>query len=113
MDIALDLTALKSMFPGEELLQRAILQEFKSTAGLCMEELDAALENRDSHGVRLLAHKLKSSSFAIGAEALGQYCEDLESSATETAWEPTRLHVWQLKASMTSVISQIEELMDS
>ena len=70
--------ALRQVFGDDADTLREILLEFVEPARANVAEILAAVERRSAADVGAAAHKMKSSSRAIGAEALADLCQRLE-----------------------------------
>lgn len=74
---------LASITGEDREFERELAESFVSASPPIIEQLRAAAEAGDAPGVRSAAHALKGSSRAIGAEAVGALCEDLEHRARD------------------------------
>ena len=79
----LDRTALPKQFGQHEAPLSELYEDYQLSAIQTAEEIRAALELGDWKAVSRCAHKLKSSSRAVGAQALGEFCQKLERAATD------------------------------
>jgi PAS domain S-box-containing protein len=77
---------LRDTFGDDEELINEILQDFVDPARSAVVELEAAFVARDAKAVGAAAHKLKSSSRSIGADALADLCADLEAGGKGDDW---------------------------
>ena len=68
------------MFGDDEDTLREILQDFVVPARNIVCEIEEAYEAKPAAGVGAAAHKLKSSSRAVGANALADLCAELEAA---------------------------------
>ncbi|WP_423897882.1 Hpt domain-containing protein [Candidatus Pelagadaptatus aseana] len=98
------------MFGDDADLRNAILEEFANSATPYMTELDAAIARKSAEGVKSLAHKLKSSSRTVGAQALGDLCEALENSAPNADWHGINTQELALKSELERVLDYIRSL---
>ncbi len=106
----LDLSVLETMFGDDQDLINDILAEFKLSAAPYAQELSSALSAKNIHGVRSLAHKLKSSSRAIGALELAALSESLEGkSVIAEDW----LEVSQLAKTLEVLLQEVVETIDN
>lgn len=79
----LDMTVLQKQF-GQHLAQLSQLYEdYQVSALKIAEEIRAAIALDDWNAVSRCAHKLKSSSRAVGAQALGEVCQKMEHAVTD------------------------------
>ena len=73
-----DVSMLKALVGDDPAVIREFLHDFRVGAVKTAAELKAACENGQAAQAGALAHKLKSSSRAVGALALGDLCDELE-----------------------------------
>ena len=83
----IDPNALNSIFGHDPEAIRDILADFIAPAWATIAEIETAFKNRNAEDVGALGHKLKSSSRSIGAGALSDTCEALETAAKAENWE--------------------------
>ncbi|MDP1756153.1 MAG: ATP-binding protein [Pseudohongiella sp.] len=74
-----DVSVLKALVGDDPAVIREFLHDFRVSAAKAAAELKAACENGQAAQAGALAHKLKSSSRSVGALALGDLCDELES----------------------------------
>jgi PAS domain S-box-containing protein len=75
---AVDVNVLKALVGDDPAMLQEFLQDFRRSAETIAAELRAACAAGDAQAVAAAAHKLKSSSRAVGAVALGELCAALE-----------------------------------
>lgn len=78
---AVDLAVLKSLIGEDDATVRELLMDYLTSVTRLVPQLHNAVGEDDSGTVAEIAHKLKSSSRAVGAMALGDLCADLENAA--------------------------------
>ena len=100
---------LRETFGDDEELINEILQDFVDPARTAVAEIDAAFESRDAVGIGAAAHKLKSSSRSIGAEALADLCADLEEAGKADDWDSIENHHPALALAFAAVTAEIED----
>ena len=86
-DGPIDPSALKSVFGDDEATFKEILNEFVGPATANAEEIAVAVESRSAKDVGAAAHKLKSSSRAVGAIVLADLCAALEAAGKSDDWD--------------------------
>ena len=86
---AIDLELISSFLGNDKDIQQKFLRRFVSQSEPIVEAIVSAIENKEWPQVTQQAHKLKSSSKAIGASALSDHCNRLEQAAKEVGvgWE--------------------------
>jgi signal transduction histidine kinase/CheY-like chemotaxis protein/HPt (histidine-containing phosphotransfer) domain-containing protein len=82
----IDPSALKGIFGDDDDTFREILQEFVDPAAANIKEITDAYDARSAMEIGAAAHKLKSSSRAIGANALADLCHALETAGKTEDW---------------------------
>ena len=87
---AVDFAYLESYAGGDGALVEEVLELFRQQA-----ELWRPLLRADEEGWRDAVHTLKGASRGIGADALGQACEDAEQAAGEPSLAAVRLDAVQ------------------
>ena len=83
---AVDPSALKGIFGDDDNTFREILNEFVDPATANIKEIIEAYDARSATEIGAAAHKLKSSSRAIGANALADLCHALETAGKAEDW---------------------------
>ena len=78
---ALDVNVLKELVGDDPEIIQDFLLEYQQTASRLVEELRGAYVAGDLKGVGSVAHRLKSSSRAVGARSFGERCQRLETAA--------------------------------
>jgi PAS domain S-box-containing protein len=75
-----DVGVLAALVGEDSAVLRGILQGFRASAALLADEIRSAGVTGDIGAAAEVAHKLKSSARTVGALALGDICEDIESA---------------------------------
>lgn len=107
---AVDPAALKSVFGDDEETFKEILNDFVQPATDNVAEIMAAYEERSADGVSKAAHKLKSSSRAVGANELADLCAALEAAGHADDWDVITTQTPKLPQSLGAVTRYIEDL---
>jgi len=81
------------VFGDDEDTLREILQDFVVPARNIVCEIEEAYEAKPAAGVGAAAHKLKSSSQAVGANALADLCAELEAAGKSDGWDAIKTHI--------------------
>lgn len=79
----LDRAALPKQFGNNPVLIARLLNDYQRSAQKAADEIHAAIARGDWKAVSSGAHKLKSSSRAVGALALGEVCNQLEQAGKD------------------------------
>ena len=69
--------------PGGGSLLERVIQLFEQESAELLLQLGEAVERREAEAVRAAAHKFKSLSGNVGADALAAWCQDLEQRGQE------------------------------
>jgi len=109
-EAVLETTYLQETFGDDPDLIRDILKDFVSPATAIVKEVDDAFANKDAAGVGSAAHKLKSSSRAVGANAMADLCFELEKAGKGCQWDLINELYPQLMPAFKQVRSYIEGL---
>jgi CheY-like chemotaxis protein/HPt (histidine-containing phosphotransfer) domain-containing protein len=106
----IDPSALAELFGDDKETINEILNEFIEPASANIDEILTAVERRSAKGVSAAAHKLKSSSRSIGANALADLCQALETSGKATDWEAIDVSAESLPRIVKDVMGYIKTL---
>ena len=87
-----------------------ILRDYLESALAIVGEIDAAFNARASVEVGDAAHKLKSSSRAVGANAVAELCEILETAGKAADWDTIEVQYPTLAPAMAAVRTYVEAL---
>jgi CheY-like chemotaxis protein len=109
-DAAVDPSYLRATFGDDPKLIREILTGYVQPATANVEEIDAAFGKRDATAVASAAHKLKSSSRAVGANALADLCAALERAGKEGDWTDIEDGVPKLRGLLEAVVGHVRSL---
>ena len=82
--LTVDVNVLKALIGDDDALINEFLHDFRISAATIGEQLCAACTAGQIMVAGALAHKLKSSSRAVGALALGEICSELEQAGKES-----------------------------
>jgi PAS domain S-box-containing protein len=99
---------LRDTFGDDDELIKEILMDFVEPALDTVSEIDQAFEDRDADAIGAAAHKLKSSSRSVGAEALADLCADLEKAGKASEWSDIESHYPRLASSVDAVTREIK-----
>ena len=106
----LDLTYLKGSFGDNAGAIREILGAYVAPSTAIVAAIEVAFARRDAAAVGESAHKLKSSSRAIGALTLADLCETLEMAGKTGDWSGLDDGVPKLKGLFAAAVDQIRRL---
>ncbi len=109
-DAVVNIKALTDMFGEDMDTVKEILGEYVQPSRDIIGEIDAGYESHDADAVGKAGHKLKSSSRAIGADALADLCAALEQAGKSGNWEEIKKLYPDLDHTFNDVVGYIEEL---
>lgn len=109
-DAVVNVKALTDMFGDDEDMLKEILGDYVQPSRSIIGEIDAGFEAHDADAVGKAAHKLKSSSRAIGANSLADLCDALELAGKANDWGEIEKLYPDLHPTFDAVITFIEEL---
>jgi PAS domain S-box-containing protein len=105
-----DPSFLRESFGDDADFINEILGDYVEPALDIVAEIDAAWDGRSAAGIGAAAHKLKSASRAIGADALADLCERLETAGKAEDWGAIEADYPSLASSMVAVKAHIDAL---
>jgi HPt (histidine-containing phosphotransfer) domain-containing protein len=85
-----------------------LLRTYREHAVTQIEDLRAAAAREDAEAIRLIAHALKSSSYSIGANGIGELCGKLETNARNQQLGDNAMLFGELVQCFTALLSEIE-----
>ncbi|MDP3863077.1 MAG: response regulator [Rhodoferax sp.] len=107
----IDVTVLEALVGDDPAIVNEFLTVYLASSRDIMEEMRVILAAGDSCQVGALAHKLKSSSRAVGALALGDLCAELENlgktedmAAIEKAMVQFKAHLTMVEAAISLIL---------
>ena len=106
-DAPIDPSALSKIFGDDPDTIREILADFIDPAWQIVGEIESALEERDAKQIGASGHKLKSSSRAVGANALSDLCLALETAGKAEDWPAIEDVAPRLRGHMQDVATYI------
>lgn len=103
----IDVTMLEALVGDDPVIVSELLTDFLAASRDIKEDMSVLLATGDSRQVGALAHKLKSSSRAVGALALGDLCAELENLGKTDDLKAIEKTMVQFKAHLTMVEAAI------
>ena len=113
LSLPVDVSVLKALVGDDPAVVDEFLREFRLDARLIAEELRCACEAGRAKAGGAAAHKLKSSSRAVGALALGELCEMMDQAGRSGQVEALMALLPLFQAEMTAVDDYLEALLSS
>ncbi len=83
-----DLKRLDESCSGSDSLKLKVLERYLATSTEYVKQVQEAVEQQDSKMVKSSAHALKGSSVTIGANVVGNLCQDLETTSLSDPLDP-------------------------
>ena len=105
-----DPSSLYDMFGDDPVAVTEILKDFVDPATSNVMEIVQGFTDRSASAVAAAAHKLKSSSRAVGANTLADLCLSLETAGKSEDWNVIDQDAPKLEAAITEVVDYINEL---
>ncbi len=113
MNIEIDQTALDAIRslqrPGKPDILARIVNMYMEKSPELIAAIKEGVAANDSDKVKMAAHTLKSSSAYVGAPALAEVCNRVESSATNADFSNTTADVEMICSGFESVVNQIKQ----
>lgn len=108
----LDLTAVYQ-FTGELALNdlHSYVVLFLKNMKKCIKDLNQAFDCNDFEKIKVVAHNMKSGSLYLGAQALSNYCRELEHAAMASPLEPKLVKLTGEKA--LSELNEVIHLLEA
>ena len=106
----IDRSALEQIFGEDQETIREILADFPEPAWETVEEIETAVASKSASDVGAAGHKLKSSSRAVGANALSDLCFVLEKAGKANDWDTIESEVAKLRPLLGEIAQYIETL---
>jgi HPt (histidine-containing phosphotransfer) domain-containing protein len=100
------ISLLRSLRKGTLLPQ--LLRTYREQAVTQIEDLRTAAAKEDAEAIRLIAHTLKSASYSIGANGIGELCSQLESNARANQLGSNATLCGELVERFTALATEIE-----
>ena len=102
-----NVSVLWEVFGDDEETLREILGDFVEPASSNVAEINAAYEERSAEEIERAAHKLKSSSRAVGAAELADLCLALEMAGKAENWDEIDALMPRLNGILDGVVQYI------
>ena len=106
----IDPAALKDVFGDDDEVFSEILNEFIEPGTSNVKEIQTAYANRSASEIASAAHKLKSSSRAVGATELADLCLSLETAGKSEDWDQIDADAPKLEQAINVVVEYIQGL---
>ncbi|HSS26697.1 MAG TPA: ATP-binding protein, partial [Usitatibacter sp.] len=106
----IDRTILAEAAGGDADLEQQVLAQFRSVNRDDVEKLEHSVGARDALGVCRAAHRIKGASMAIGALALADVCQRLESAARAEDWLSVAAQHEPFRGEVARLSDYLEEL---
>ncbi|HST02323.1 MAG TPA: Hpt domain-containing protein [Usitatibacter sp.] len=106
----IDRTILAEAAGGDADLEQHVLAQFRSVNRDDVEKLEHSVGARDALGVCRAAHRIKGASMAIGALALADVCQRLESAARAEDWLSVAAQHEPFRGEVARLSDYLEEL---
>ena len=101
--VPVDLRVFASLVGDDPAVIHELLQDFQTSAAKIAAELLAACTAGETAATGAAAHKLKSSAFSVGAQALGELCAEIEQAGKAGQIDALSALLPRFEAEMTVV----------
>ncbi|MCW8955741.1 MAG: CHASE domain-containing protein [Gammaproteobacteria bacterium] len=108
----LDVAILKSMVGNDADTLRDFLSSFLENLQIQTRSMTAAFTSGDHKLLATVVHKLKSSSYAVGAQVMGNLCEQLEASIKADDKTAVSQTMKNIESAQLDVSKEIRRLLD-
>ncbi|ABM02340.1 multi-sensor histidine kinase with CHASE and PAS/PAC sensory domains [Psychromonas ingrahamii 37] len=105
-----DVSVLTALVGDDPEIIKDFLQHFNDSATMIATELTTACANGEVVQAQAAAHKLKSSSRAVGAMVLGELCEEIELAAKANQLEALTVLKLRFEVEMATVKKYLDKL---
>ncbi|HET9643251.1 MAG TPA: ATP-binding protein [Burkholderiaceae bacterium] len=105
----LDTSMLASLTEGNPTMQRDVLQVFRRTNDDDAQLLRMAVKAGEAPAVRRMAHRIKGASQTMGAQALAEVCDRIETAGRLPDWT----HVGEQMSEFESELQRLNAYLDS
>jgi CheY-like chemotaxis protein/HPt (histidine-containing phosphotransfer) domain-containing protein len=105
----IDTSMLASLTEGNTTMQRDVLQVFRRTNDDDAQLLRMAVKAGEGQAVRRLAHRIKGASQTMGAQALAEVCDRIETAGRLPDWT----HVSEQMSEFESELQRLNAYLDS
>lgn len=109
--LGVDVSVLKALVGDDAEVVRDFLQDFRASAASIAAELYVACQRNQAAVVGALAHKLKSSSRAVGAMTLGEVCAAMEVAGKNSDHETLAALLPEFEQAMIAVNASLDALL--
>jgi PAS domain S-box-containing protein len=106
-----DLNILEEFVGSDAAIVRDFLLTFRTSAASIRADLSAASRNGDAAAAAAAAHKLKSAARAVGAQALGELCAEIEKAGNAKLLDAVSALLPRFETEMTAVDAFLEALL--
>ena len=107
----IDLSVLKQSTGDNPDLHRRLLKSYQETLEDELEHIQQAFAWKNNEQIAEYTHKLKSSSRSLGAMVMAQTCQQLESRATDAAWDQIAVMIPRLREHAAEASGFIEKFL--
>ena len=113
MGSIVDLSILKALVGGDELIIQEILQDYRVSSHQMAIDLRAAQIVGDFQLVADIANKLKSSSRSIGALAFGDLCTQIENAGKATDGAAIQICLIEFDRTLVSILAHLDAILET
>lgn len=107
-----DIRVLREALGDDPVRIADVLATYRTSLTAAAQDLHRAVADRDGMAVQAAAHRLKSPSFAVGANGLGNICVAMETAALALDWPRVEALAGALRGTTPEVLACIRLLLD-
>jgi HPt (histidine-containing phosphotransfer) domain-containing protein len=108
----IDVAVLARLIGNNPVLHRHFIGKFVIQMQVAATEIETALDQHQASALVAIAHKLKSSARAVGAQRLVGLCQALEQAGHAAKWDTLPALCAALSAQVTIITAYVAELSD-
>ena len=98
---------------GDESFVQELITSFQNDTARRFERLSAAVARLDAATVKAEAHAMRGSARQMGADALAELCQKVESAAPHMNWPELERQVEQVDLRFAEIRTAMSEFMDA
>lgn len=103
-----NLQALIDLVGNDPLVIRDVLESFRTSAANSRDQMEQGARTGQVQAVSVAAHRLKSGARSIGAQRLGQICEEIEAASEHGELEALTVLLALFQVELSAVLRFLE-----
>jgi histidine phosphotransfer protein HptB len=98
---------------GDDTLVLELIETFQSDTGSRLERMKGALARQDAGGVKAESHSMRGSARQMGADALADSCQTVETGAPKMNWPELTDQIRQAEKRFAEVCAAMSEYVEA